>query len=321
MSTPDTNNIGIKLQSAGENLNTWGDPNLNNDLIVLSNIGSKWNPLTINGNTTISETNYATTNDTEVATIDLVAGTVAAAFNVVFPARDKRILVRNSTGFAATLKLSATSGFALPTGRIALIATDGTTDLLNMTPNYGGVAVPTAASLDIPAWSAVETAIATASIPASAGTALFSGTDTTAGYIGQKITAGTGIDIDVQNPGANENGQISVDTTEIEEFLALSGKITATLSSGTTAMTAKRRYRISSTATGTLPTMAAGDFVIVEFTVGAGIVGTVGRNSQTIDGSATDDTYTGDGTQGPVIRYDYASGGVVTSRLIEGIPA
>ena len=29
MSSADTNNIGIKLQAAGENLNTWGDPNLN----------------------------------------------------------------------------------------------------------------------------------------------------------------------------------------------------------------------------------------------------------------------------------------------------
>jgi hypothetical protein len=106
-----------------------------------------------------------------------------------------------------------------------------------------------------------------------------------------------------------------------ESLLAQWGKITATLSSGTTAMTARRRYRISSTATGTLPTMVQGDFVIVEFTVGAGVTGTVGRNSQTIDGASADDTYTGDGgDSGPVIRYRYSSAGAVTSELIGGVP-
>lgn len=188
MSTPDTNNIGIKLQAAGENLNTWGDPNLNNDLIIGSNLASKWKALTINGDYTVSETNYSTTNDTEVATIKLVAGTVAAAFNVIFPGRAKRILIWNASGYTATCKLAATTGFSLPTGRIALVATDGTTDFYNLSPNYGGVLVPTAGSLDIPSWSAVQTAIATAGLPATSGAVLVSGTDTTAGYLGQKIT-------------------------------------------------------------------------------------------------------------------------------------
>lgn len=216
MSTPDTNNIGIKLQAAGENLNTWGDPNLNNDLVVLSNMGSKWNPVTINGDTTISETNYSTTNDTEVATIDLVAGTVSAAFNLVWPSRDKRVLVRNSSGYTCTHKLSATSGFAHPTGRTVLLATDGSTDMVLMSPNFGGVTSPTSGSRDIPAWSAVETAIATASLPATAGTVLISGTDTTAGYVAAKATVNMGgltttqvsgltsFQLSVQNSGAAE---------------------------------------------------------------------------------------------------------------------
>jgi hypothetical protein len=144
--------------------------------------------------------------------------------------------------------------------------------------------------------------------------------DTTPGTIADKVVAGTGIDMATLNGGGNESREISVDTTELEEFLALTGKITDTLSSGTTAMTARRRYRISSTATGTLPTMGAGDFLIVEFTNGAGVTATVARNSQTIDGAAEDDTYIGTGTENPVIRYDYASAGVVTSRLIEVIP-
>jgi hypothetical protein len=192
MSTADSNNIGIKLQAAGENLNTWGDPNLNNDFIVLSNLVSKWNAVTINGDTTVSETNYATTNATEVAIIKWTAGTVAAAFNYVIPSRAKRLLIWNNTGYAGTVKLSATTGFAIPTGRIALVGTDGSSDVYNMTPNFGGLTSPTSGSTDIPAWSAVETAIATASLPATAGTVLVSGTDGAAGYLRAKVTTQIG---------------------------------------------------------------------------------------------------------------------------------
>ena len=78
-----------------------------------------------------------------------------------------------------------------------------------MTPNYGGVASPTSGSLDIPAWSAVETAIATAGLPATAGTVLVSGTDKTAGYVGVKSTvaaAATNVTVTASttNPAGNE---------------------------------------------------------------------------------------------------------------------
>lgn len=148
-----------------------------------------------------------------------------------------------------------------------------------------------------------------------------SSADTTPGYLADKLSEGTGIDLATVNGSGNEARSISVDTTELEEFLAITGKVTATLSSGTTAMTARRRYRISAAATGTLPTMVAGDFVIVEFAVALNVTGTVGRNSQTIDGEAEDDTYEGEGgDSGPVIRYDYSSAGVVKSEIIGGVP-
>jgi hypothetical protein len=131
------------------------------------------------------------------------------------------------------------------------------------------------------------------------------------------ITAGSGISV------TNGSGSITIASTgtaDTEWEEALAGKLTGTLSSGTTAMTANRRYRISGAATGTLPTLTDGQAVIVEFTVGSGIVGTVGRNSQTIDGASTDDTYTGDGSNGPIVLYSFASAGVVTSTLIGSTP-
>ena len=227
MSSADTNNPGIKLQAAGENLNTWGDPNLNNDLIILSNLASKWNPLTVNAsvdfNTLVS--NYSTTNPDEVATIKLVQGTVAAAFNVTFTARMKRILFWNATNYTATLKLSASSGFSLPSGRFALVSTDGANDVYNLSPNYGGVATPLN-GLDIPAWSAVQSAIATAGLPATSGTILNSGADTTSGYNSQKNTAKTngGFARSTLNAGANEQNQFAIDPTN----LAVSTNVAAT---------------------------------------------------------------------------------------------
>lgn len=107
---------------------------------------------------------------------------------------------------------------------------------------------------------------------------------------------------------------------DTDAFLAISGAITATLTTGTTSMTDKRRYRITGTATGTLPTMVAGSFVIVEYALSNGTTGTVARNSQTIDGAAANDTYIGDGSNYPAVMYSYSSAGVVTSRLIQGGP-
>lgn len=317
MSTADSILIGVKLQSVGENIATWGDPNLNNDLTILGKAAHGWSDVTITGDTTVSETNYSTSNETEVACIKLT-GSPSAAFNYVIPSRKRRLVIWNLTGQTATIKHSASTGFALPTGGKAIAASNGS-EVYNNSPTFIGTTFVSSNQGDIANVAYVDTAIANASTPASAGTVLISGSDTTAGYVGTKIVEGTGIDLTDSGAG-NSTLTVAVDTTELEEFQALTGKITGTLSSGTTAMTARRRYRISSTATGTLPTLAAGDFVIVEFTVGAGVVGTVGRNSQTIDGASADDTYTGTGSTGPVIRYDYVSAGVVTSRLIEGIP-
>jgi len=217
MSSADSNNIGIKLQAAGENLNTWGDPNLNNDLIVLSNLASKFNAVTINGDTTVSETNYSTTNTTEVALLKWNAGTLTAAFSYTIPSRPKRFILWNNTGYTGTIKLAATTGVAIPTGRIALISTDGSSDVYNVTPNYGGITSPTTGSRDIPAWSAVENAIATAVLPATAGTILISGTDTTAGYGSAKFTALTngGLVASVLNPTGNAQRQFGLDYTNL----------------------------------------------------------------------------------------------------------
>lgn len=234
MSSPLTNLIGGKAQAVGENLNTWGvSPNLNDTLQVLANVGVRWNALTINSGatTTISETNYSTSNDTETATLKLTAGTIAAAFALVLPGRAKRLLVWNATGYTATIKLAATTGFALPTDRWTWVTTDGTTDVYNHGSIYVGTGYTVTNSGDVANKSYVDTAIATASIPASAGTVLNSGADTTAKYAGAWLTvqiSGTSttqiaglqtVQLATVHAGGNEQTLVTISTAYIGAFL------------------------------------------------------------------------------------------------------
>ncbi len=306
----------LRLQSTGSNVNLWGGY-INTALSTLERASKGYEALAVTGDATVTWTNYSATNSGAVARLKLT-GTLAASATLTFPAYQNFVSVDNAAGAQVTIKCSGGTGVAIANGAKALLYCDGV-DYYNAGSTLGPTGTQSTATYAYAQWGAVQTAIATASLPATAGTVLISAVDTTAGYVGAKIVEGTGIDLTDSGAG-NSTLTIAVDTVELEEFLALTGKITATISSGTTAMTDRRRYRISSTATGTLPTMVAGSFVIVEFTNGAGVTATVARNSQTIDGASADDTYIGTGTETPVVRYDYASAGVVTSRLIEVIP-
>jgi len=325
MTDTATSRYKARQQSQGSNTNTWGDDKLN-EVLRLFDRGSKgYQALALGGDTTLNWSNYAALNTGQVAVLKLTGSLSSPAALVVPSAEWVWDLIWNTTGQTVTVKTSAGSGAAIPNGRKAKVFCDGA-DCHFATPNFLGDDITETNNRDIMDKAAVETAVANAALPASTGAVLVSANDTTAGYLGTKVSVtGVGAAIvtpSIANPGANETSvfSISVDTKELEEFLALVGKVTASISSGTTAMAANRRYRITAAATATLPAMAAGDFVIVEFAVGAGIVGTVARNAQTIDGLAEDDTYLGSGGSGPVIRYDYAGPGEVTSRLFEGIP-
>lgn len=102
-------------------------------------------------------------------------------------------------------------------------------------------------------------------------------------------------------------------------FLAITGTETATILSVSTPMTAKRLYRFTGTGPAVLPTMVAGDFVDVIMAHAAGTTGTIGRNSQTIDGASADDTWAGGSAPYPVFRYRYSSAGAVKSELLGSV--
>lgn len=99
-------------------------------------------------------------------------------------------------------------------------------------------------------------------------------------------------------------------------FLALGGTVTSTITTGTEAMTAKRRHRITG-GTATIPTLTATDnFAILEMAPAVGVTVTAARNSQTINGTAADRTWTGTGGTGPILLFSFISAGAVRAEII-----
>lgn len=100
-------------------------------------------------------------------------------------------------------------------------------------------------------------------------------------------------------------------------YLALAG-LRTDVASGTTNMTANNRYRATGACTLNLPVFTANQFVIVEFGQASGSLVTVGRNTQTIDGTSADDTCS---TFGYVVVYYCNSAGAVVTKLLELLPS
>lgn len=202
-----------RIQSVGSNVNLWGG-HINTDLEILEQASKGYQTQALTGDTTIAWTNYATGNKGAAALLKFT-GSLAATATVTMPAYQNFLLIWNAAGQTVTVKCSGGTGVAIPNGRKALVFCDGT-DYFFSGPNYIGDNITETNARDIADKDYVDTAIATASLPATAGTVLVSGSDTTAGYLGAKITVAfasltttqvsglTSLQISTQNPGAAE---------------------------------------------------------------------------------------------------------------------
>lgn len=212
-SSAPTEVIGLRKMGLGDNVNTWGDPNLNINFDTVSRLAKGWQTVTITGDTTVSESNYSSSNQTAVPFIRLT-GIPSAAFNYVLPARPNYFILKNETSYACTPKLSASSGFSLPAGRTALVATDGATDVYNISPNVIAPITETN-NRDLVDLEALNAAIAnSASTVTAPGTVRITALDTTSKFLSTAITSQVGTVASVQvstvNPGANEQLGLSV---------------------------------------------------------------------------------------------------------------
>lgn len=208
--------LQLRIQSVGSNVNLWGGY-INTDLNMLEQAAKGYQSLAVTGDATISWTNYATGNTGACARLKLT-GTLAAAATLTFPAFHNYLSVENSAGAQVTIKCSGGTGVAVPNGAKAVLYCDGV-DYYNAGPTVlgagnvtvsgklSGVTAGTAAT-DAVNKTQMETAIATAGLPATAGTVLVDAADTTAGYIGTKIV-GTGA-ASVSTSGTPGNGSLVI---------------------------------------------------------------------------------------------------------------
>ena len=85
------------------------------------------------------------------------------------------------------------------------------------------------ASADAVSVSQMNTAIASASVPASTGAVLVSANDTTAQYLNGALVAGSGVTITENNDGADETLTVAADTTVMATLASVTTTVTTTV--------------------------------------------------------------------------------------------
>lgn len=317
-----TNRYLARKQSLGSNVNTWGDTKINDNHDIFDRGSKGYQSIAVTGDTTLTWSNYSASNQGQVAVLRMT-GSLTAAWSLVVPSVEWQWdAIINATGQTVTVKTSAGTGVTIPTGYQAAVYNNGS-DCVGATPTrfFGDVyangqiknVTAGTATTDAVNKTQLDAAIAAAGTLGD-GTFFNSATDTTRKFLASAITTQVSglvsVAVSTVNGGSNEQSKIAVSSD------ALAGVLTATIPSGTVAMSAGGLYRITG-GQADLPTLSSGQAVIVELAAASGTTVTIGRNSQTIDGVAEDDTWTGIGTPYPVVKYT-GSGGAVKSSLMEG---
>lgn len=241
-----------RIQSVGSNVNLWGGY-VNTNLETLERASKGYQALAVTGDATISWSNYVATNTGSVARLKLT-GSLAAAATLTFPAYPNYISVDNSAGAQVTIKCSGGAGVAIANGAKVLIYCDGV-DYYNAAPTVAPTTTQSTASNAYALWGAVQSAIATAGLPATAGTVLVDATDTTAGYIGTKITGSGAASVATSGTPGNGSLVVSVGALGLSDGGTVSG-------AGAVAVNTKYRVDASTAYTVTFPAApAAGDII------------------------------------------------------------
>lgn len=228
--TPTTN-YGLRTQELGSNIATWGDPNLNEVENCIDQILGKIKDIAITGDYTITSTNYVTTADNKNRGWRFT-GTLTANATITVPSTYTSFVVVNDTtgGFSLVVKTSAGTGVTVPNARTAWLRCNSV-NVLNAFPTHMGTDITPTNNGDAANVLYVDTAIATASLPATAGTVLNSGADTTAGYHATKHTVAfssatttqlsglLSVSYSTQNPGGDEKHLMTVAPGYVGGFL------------------------------------------------------------------------------------------------------
>lgn len=171
----------------------------------------------------VSWTNYALANTGACARLRLT-GALTGPTVLTFPSYQNFLSVDNAAGHTVTIKCAGGTGVAIPNGAKAVLYCDGVdyynagptvlgsgnvtmTGNLTLSGQISGVAPATSGTQAVNK-TQMETAIATAALPATAGTVLVNSSDTTAGYLAQKVVGVGAANVSVA--GVPGNGSIVV---------------------------------------------------------------------------------------------------------------
>lgn len=188
--TPTTRNR-FRKQETGTNNNTWGIK-LNQVLDCVDQVtdGVEEIALTSSADYTLTTTNY-TVDDEAKNRVLWFTGTLSSAVNVILPSVQHNYAVINECGAALTAKTALGTGVTIPNNRKTLLYSDGV-NYYSAAPTWIGDTTTLTNANDLPTYSQVQTLIANATLPATAGTVRNSANDTTAGYLSPKITVQIG---------------------------------------------------------------------------------------------------------------------------------
>lgn len=233
MVTSPSNYGGYPTQEAGTNLNSWGTDataGLNNAIQQMSEGIHGVVTHTVTGDFTMTSSNYVTQQNRQPGHI--LAGSPSAAFVVTLASVKSRFLVHNKSGQTATIKTSGGSEtITLATGQGVSIICDGTDCYATGPINLDDLGAPTSsvsmgsqkitalatgtATTDGVNVGQMNTAIASAGVPASTGAVLVSANDTTAQYLNGALVAGSGVTLTENNDGADETLTVAADTAVV----------------------------------------------------------------------------------------------------------
>jgi hypothetical protein len=118
-------NLAMELQASGENLDTWGDPHLNNDLLRLDWAVKGVLSFTLSGTKTLTSGNDSSTNtalyENIVSCLNITSG---SGGTVVVPSKAGQWVVINNTAGAVSISNNA-SAATVASGARTVVATDG----------------------------------------------------------------------------------------------------------------------------------------------------------------------------------------------------
>jgi len=116
-----TASLRLELQTAGENLNSWGAPRLNNAISRIDASIAGWTNIALTGPTTLTSSNTAADQSRQA----MLKFTGTGSFTVTTPAVSKQYVIWNATTGDVTLTMGSGTSVVIESGEINTVICDG----------------------------------------------------------------------------------------------------------------------------------------------------------------------------------------------------